>query len=648
MNFRRLIAPVLALAAAVTAVPLRAENPPGLAVTFTAGATTDSVVAENVWLYVPAGQPASPFVAPGAFTAKWQGQIAAELRADFTFHAAFNGELRLTINDTVALEGKGEGDRPVTGKTVRLNKGANQVVVEFKSPASGDAFVRLYWSNKETPFNPLPLAVLTHTATDDLKKSLLVHRGRDLFAEYRCAKCHATAGGMPELAMDAPAFAGIGGRRNFDWLARWIENPPELRPGTPMPKLFVGADAKEKAGAAAAFLASLRGDAKFEAQAGDAEAGKALYEKLHCIACHNPPDTAENDPKKISQKQVKAKFAPGALAAFLQKPDEHYAWIRMPGFRLSPAEANNLAAYLEGASDKPADRSAPSDAAVIEKGRALVQSVGCLNCHALDGAKNGFAAKSLAELAADRWNAGCLAEAPAADSTAPRFAFADDERAALRAFAATDRASLTRHTAADFLARQSVRLNCRECHGKLEGFPAYELLYGKLKPEWAVNFIAGTETWKPRPWLEFRMPNFPAYAAPLGQGLATLAGLPPQSPADPAPADTAELAQAGQKLVSANGGFACISCHPVGEMGATQVFEAPGVNLAHSFGRVQKDYFRRWLRAPTSVDPATKMPAYFDEEGKSPLPDILGGDGPKTIGAVWEYLRLGDRMPRPE
>jgi hypothetical protein len=42
------------------------------------------------------------------------------------------------------------------------------------------------------------------------------------------------------------------------------------------------------------------------------------------------------------------------------------------------------------------------------------------------------------------------------------------------------------------------------------------------------------------------------------------------------------------------------------------------------------------------------MPAYFDEEGRSALADVLEGDGPKTIRAVWEYLRLGDKMPKPE
>ncbi|HTH48793.1 MAG TPA: c-type cytochrome [Candidatus Limnocylindria bacterium] len=647
MTFRRLAS--LALAA-WTSIALRlvAENPAGLVATFGGSGATDQIVADNVWLYVPAGQPATPFVPPGAFTATWRGQVAAELRADFTFHAEFNGELKLTINDTVVLEGKSEGDKPVTGQSVRLNKGANNLVAEFKSPASGDAFVRLFWSNKETPYTPLPLGVLSHAENEDLKKSLLVHRGRDLFAENRCIRCHTATGGMPELAADAPAFTGIGGRRNYDWIDRWIADPHALRAGTPMPQLFTGADAKDKAEATAAFLASLKGEAKLEVRPGDAEAGKALFEKLHCIACHNPPEGGDVDPKKIAQKQVKAKYAPGALVAFLQKPAEHYAWIRMPNFRLTADEAGSLAAYLEANADQAADRVAPTETALIEKGRGLVQTAGCLNCHALEGAKNEFAGKALADLAADKWTAGCLADQPSADGKAPHYAFTEEDRAALRAFAATDRSALTRHTAADFLGRQTERLNCRECHGKFEGFPTFELLLGKLRPEYATGFIAGTETWKPRPWLEGRMPNFTAYAEPLGTGLATIAGLPPKTAPDPAPADTADLAKIGQKLVSANGGFACISCHPVGSMGATQVFEAPGLNLAHTFGRIQPSYFRRWLRAPTSVDPTTKMPTYFDEDGKSPFPDILGGDGPKTIGAVWEYLRLGEQMPRPE
>lgn len=620
----------------------------GLILTVTGGGKSDVSLAPNVWLNVPAGQPATPFVAPGQFTAKWEGTITAELRADFAFHGEFTGHLKLTVGETVALDADGTGDKPVDGKTVRLNKGANKLVAEYAAPTGGDAFVRLFWSNKETPYNPLPLAELRPAESPELKASQAVRAGRDLFAEARCGKCHTAPAGMPELAMDAPAFNGIGARRNFGWLAQWVANPHALRASTAMPQLFRDAEAKTNAEAVAAYLASLKGTATAAAGKGDAEAGKALFEKLHCVACHTSPDGGEALPHQLSHKQVNAKFAPGALAAFLQKPEEHYAWIRMPNFRLSAEEANNLAEFLGSTADKAESAPAPTDAAVIAKGKQLVASVGCLNCHSLDGAKSELAAKPLTELAADKWTAGCLADTPAENSKAPAYAFTAEQRASLRAFAATDRASLTRHTQTDFLERQAQHLNCRECHGKHEGFPGFEILYGKLKPEWAAKFIAGTEAAKPRPWLESRMPAFPAYARNLAEGLSMTHGFGPKSVADSKPAEADELVKSGQKLVGSQGGLQCISCHPVNELGATQVFEAPGINLGQSFVRLEPSFFRRWLRAPTSLQPDSKMPVYFDEDGRSPLPDIQGGDGPKTIQAVWEYLRLGKDMPKPE
>jgi mono/diheme cytochrome c family protein len=133
--------------------------------------------------------------------------------------------------------------------------------------------------------------------------------------------------------------------------------------------------------------------------------------------------------------------------------------------------------------------------------------------------------------------------------------------------------------ATQFLNRQAEALNCTECHGKHEGFPAWELLGGKLKTEWAAAFISGKDTRKPRPWLEARMPAFPAYAPFLAEGLSTRHGQPVKSVADTA--SVAEDAGKGRKLVSAQGGFSCISCHGIADFGATAVFEAPGINLAH-------------------------------------------------------------------
>jgi mono/diheme cytochrome c family protein len=648
LNLIRRCAALTVLLSTFAATALAADDEHGLTLTVTSNGKSDVSLAPNVWLHVPAGKPATPFVAPGKFTAKWEGTVNAELRADFTFHAETSGQFKVTVNETVAFDAAGEGDKRVDGKTVRLNKGANKLVAEFTAPDSGDAFVRLFWSNKETPYNPIPLTELKPADSAELKQSKLIREGRDLFAEARCAKCHTTDGGMAELAMDAPSFNAIGARRNFAWLAQWIENPHALRASTPMPQVFRGTEAKANSEAVAAFLASLKGDAKFEEAKGDAEAGKALFEKLHCVACHIPPEGGDTLPHQISQKQVNAKFAPGALAAFLQKPEEHFAWIRMPNFKLTKDEAANLAGYLQSVADKAEAKEAPADGALIEKGKKLIAASGCLNCHTLDGSKSELTAKPLSELTADKWTAGCVADQPADGSKAPTYSFTAEQRAALRALAATDRGSLTRHTQTDFLERQAHHLNCRECHGKHEGFPTFELLYGKLRPEWAAKFIAGGDLPKPRPWLEARMPAIPAYAQNLSEGLAMIHGFAPKSPADPKPADTDELVKAGHKLIGSQGGLQCISCHPVNELGATQVFEAPGINLGYGFDRLNRSFFERWLRAPTSLQADSKMPVYFDEEGKSPFPDILGGDGQKTIHAVWEYLRLGREMPKPE
>ncbi|NDD38847.1 MAG: hypothetical protein EB082_10640, partial [Verrucomicrobia bacterium] len=47
------------------------KTEPGLVVTYTVGTASDTVAAPNVWLYVPAGQPPTPFLGTGKFTAVW-------------------------------------------------------------------------------------------------------------------------------------------------------------------------------------------------------------------------------------------------------------------------------------------------------------------------------------------------------------------------------------------------------------------------------------------------------------------------------------------------------------------------------------------------------------------------------------------------
>src|SRR5207302_6953366 len=109
------------------------------------------------------------------------------------------------------------------------------------------------------------------------------------------------------------------------------------------------------------------------------EEHKSLFDKLHCVGCHNAPE--ENLPTKISLKHVAQKFAPGKLAEFLRAPEAHFTWTRMPNFHPTSKEAAELADFLLSKADKVGNAAGDSLLANGERERTLLQNVGCLNCH---------------------------------------------------------------------------------------------------------------------------------------------------------------------------------------------------------------------------------------------------------------------------
>src|SRR5207253_8866889 len=131
----------------------------------------------------------------------------------------------------------------------------------------------------------------------------------------------------------------------------------------------------------------------------------------------------------------------------------------MPNFHLTSKEAAELADFLLSKTDKVGNAAGDSLLANGERGRTLLQNVGCLNCHKAP-VENKFTAPSLSALTADKWTQGCLAAESKAGSDAPQFGFTADQRDALKPFATTDRQSLTRHAPAEFAERQTRLLNC--------------------------------------------------------------------------------------------------------------------------------------------------------------------------------------------
>ena len=471
---------------------------PGLALTLEpidggggGGGVTDTREARLVALYVPAGQTPSPFVPAGRFRATWEGNLNLKLRERYAFQAEGRGKLTVLVDDKPVFEAAGDDLAKVNpGESVRLKKGANKLVVKYESPEQGEANVRLIWSQKGVPAHPLPAAVFTHDpAAPATARGRTLREGRQLIADLRCTKCHATAAepvagsaAFPELAMDAPSFKDIGARLNRDWMAAWIHDPHAVRADAHMPKVFhagnlppgSAADADTRAADVAAFLAGLGGRGEAAAAAptpasADAEAGQRLYTVLACAACHVPPGSPEavatTAPPRVSHDHVAAKFTPAGLKQYLLDPDAHYAWNPMPNFRLSEEEADRLSAYLLSAGNKQPTVSAPNlDKADAKRGEALLASAGCISCHTGVDQPSTLKAAPLAELAEDAWARGCLAADDAGHQSAPDFKLTGEQRQAIAAFAATDRAALARDEPSEFAARQYVAMRCANCH----------------------------------------------------------------------------------------------------------------------------------------------------------------------------------------
>lgn len=667
-----------------------AEDRPGVTLTFESLAaagepqTADARLARMIALFVPAGQAPSPFAPAGPFKATFEGDINVRLRTYVRFSAQGRGHLTLIVAGKQVLEASGDDWSKVISDEVRLGKGKNHVAAVYVSPGSGDANVRLFWSNRSWQPEPVPPSVLSHSVLDAATaRSLEIREGRSLVAQFRCLKCHERAGespatknnAMPELEMDAPSLSDVGARLNQAWLAAWINDPHSLRPDAHMPRLFHGDSVDPKAADIAAYLASLGTERPDREPAGKASDGGRIFANLDCVACHTLPG-AKTDPARIPLDDVGAKFKPAALQQYLLNPEEHYAWNPMPNFHLSEHEASDLSAYLRSEGQRlPETRGNPAN------GKRWVVSIGCLNCHELDREKSTAAFAALAALTPEKLTRGCLAAEASARGAAPQFAFSETQRLAIVSFLETDRASLNSEAAPEFAERQIETMRCLACHARdgnesllAQGLDAesqalharfpnppageHELLAAdqrppmltwageKLRPEWMGKFIGGQVPYKPRYYLRARMPSFPARAQLIAWGLAEEHGCAPSLP--PQPAQDPKLAEIGRQLCgkTPNQGFSCVQCHAAADQPPFAAFEAPAINLKYIAERLRHDYYARWIRDPQRIDPNTKMPKFEDDEGKTGLP-TFDNDGQKHFEAIWQYLLMGEQLRPP-
>jgi mono/diheme cytochrome c family protein len=636
---------------------------PGLTLRFHAEGSSTVLDARRVRLaalHVPAGEPASILVGPQLFhAASLQGLLKLALSGDYSFRLTGTGDavLRLNGQETATLkQGVGKDSAPV-----ELVKNYNKIEVQYTPPKKGDATLRVYWKGEGFAWEPLPPDLLSSWGDDaELKSAGSLREGRQLFATHSCARCHglpdglmAEKGKMPELKQQPPSLANAGHRFRSQWLAAWIADPHKLRPEATMPRVL-GDKTDEQIDDLVAYLLTLREGQPFTPAKDDgqlATKGEKLFFDLGCITCHHLQDPKEKDNySRLSLFFVNAKFAPGALEAFLRAPQAHYPWIRMPDFKLSADETVALATYLKTEAKGQLNKRSEGNA---ERGAKVFATAGCAQCHTLKDAGALPAPSAAFPKLPVR---GCLADGKDGRGKAPDFAFSDVQRLGLRTFLSSGGKSLTLDPPAEFSSRQVKLLQCTACHSRdgqvsrwyavlteegtgvqPEYLPHLTWVGEKLHPVWTERTVAGALDHRARPWLKARMPAFPARAAGLALGLSHEHGFAPTE--DPHPKFDAKLAAIGEKLIPQVGGFNCIQCHAVGAQKAVAPFEAEGINLAYAAVRLRYEYYSRWILDPTRVDPTTRMTKFTQDGKTTALMDVLDGDAHRQFDAIWHFMQ---------
>src|SRR5690606_18290417 len=109
--------------------------------------------------------------------------------------AEVNGSLEVVINARQALEVAGDGGMSDAGPPMPLNKGPNEIIVNYTPAKTGDAHVRLFWTARGGYPRLIPQAAFTHTPDETFLTAQRRQRGRELFLEHRCARCHTPGSG---------------------------------------------------------------------------------------------------------------------------------------------------------------------------------------------------------------------------------------------------------------------------------------------------------------------------------------------------------------------------------------------------------------------------------------------------------------------
>ncbi len=299
--------------------------------------------------------------------------------------------------------------------------------------------------------------------------------------------------------------------------------------------------------------------------------------------------------------------------------------------------------------------------ALARQGERFFTTLGCAACHALQRDGQRFLSQKVAKPLSDlKVDAGCLAESPPAH--VPQYHLSAEQRgdivAALQASAV--------ESTAQKVHRLLLTFNCYACHVRNEWGGMEQsrnawfqsliqemgdesrlppLLTGvgdKLQDDWMTHlFTHGVSDRKN--YMLVKMPKFGAdNAGLLGPLFAELDRKPDSAPHPEFHEPEYRIKAAGRQLVG-GAALSCIKCHDFREYPSTGI---RATSLTTMTRRLREDWFYRYLLNPQEFRRGTRMPAPWPN-GRAGITEVLHGDTPLQMRAVWTYLADGDKAAIP-
>ena len=295
-------------------------------------------------------------------------------------------------------------------------------------------------------------------------------------------------------------------------------------------------------------------------------------------------------------------------------------------------------------------------------GARMFAAMRCASCHQLDGVNAISPSRPLNRLNLES-PIGCLSDN--IRRGLPDYQLSDEQRSDLKsALSALD--TLGQERSPDAAVRHHMAtLNCYACHSRdgiggpspdrSELFTMVEEIdlgdEGRIPPHLsgagaklktdAIKAILAGDLHVRGHYMATRMPLF---------GEANVAAVPAlfakadgRAGDQESPKFDEEQWKIGHQLVGIKG-LSCIACHRLAGQKSAGI---QGIDLATVYDRINPGWFRDFLLDPARFNEGTRMPGFFPD-GKSPFPNLAGGDAVKQIEGIWSYLSLRKSMPLPE